>query len=128
MLAIFLYFMENPTYPVEVCQAWVSGGGTTGASFKNSNIITLLRIYHANEHDQFTKVKEEKGWPEAITISGQHVNAFQIRIWARRKAIDDKQGHYALNVTGPILQFYEHYYNARYPLSKSGWWTLHHPA
>lgn len=44
----------------------------------------------------------------------------QIRIWARRKAIDDGQGSYALNVTGPILRFYEHYYNTSYPLSKSG--------
>uniref|UniRef100_A0A672YRJ4 Aminopeptidase n=1 Tax=Sphaeramia orbicularis TaxID=375764 RepID=A0A672YRJ4_9TELE len=35
------------------------------------------------------------------------------------KAIDDRQGEYALNVTGPILHFYEQYYNARYPLSKS---------
>uniref|UniRef100_A0A7N8YCH4 Aminopeptidase n=1 Tax=Mastacembelus armatus TaxID=205130 RepID=A0A7N8YCH4_9TELE len=42
-----------------------------------------------------------------------------IRIWARKKAIDDRQGEYALNVTGPILQFYERYYNAAYPLSKS---------
>lgn len=49
----------------------------------------------------------------------------QIRIWARKKAIDDKQGDYALNVTGPILQFYERYYNATYPLSKSGRSTLH---
>ncbi|KAI9542098.1 hypothetical protein NQZ68_023681 [Dissostichus eleginoides] len=42
-----------------------------------------------------------------------------IRIWARRKAIEDKQGDYALNVTGPILHFYEKYYNTSYPLSKS---------
>lgn len=46
-------------------------------------------------------------------------NNVLIRIWARRKAIDDKQGDYALNVTGPILEFYERYYNAAYPLSKS---------
>lgn len=44
----------------------------------------------------------------------------QIRIWAQRKAIADGQGEYALNVTGPILQFYEKYYNTTYPLSKSG--------
>ncbi|KAE8297384.1 Aminopeptidase N [Larimichthys crocea] len=50
--------------------------------------------------------------------STQHKNLL-IRIWARKKAIDDKQGDYALNVTGPILQFYERYYNATYPLSKS---------
>ncbi|XP_033844898.1 aminopeptidase N-like [Periophthalmus magnuspinnatus] len=42
-----------------------------------------------------------------------------IRIWARRKAIDDGQGDFALNVTGPILEFYERYYNAAYPLGKS---------
>ncbi|XP_041649436.1 aminopeptidase N-like [Cheilinus undulatus] len=42
-----------------------------------------------------------------------------VRIWARKKAIDDGQGEYALKVTGPILQFYEQYYNVPYPLSKS---------
>ncbi|XP_030574026.1 aminopeptidase Ey-like isoform X2 [Archocentrus centrarchus] len=46
-------------------------------------------------------------------------NDLLIRIWARRKAINDGQGSYALNVTGPILKFYEHYYNTSYPLSKS---------
>lgn len=46
-------------------------------------------------------------------------NNLSIRIWARRKAIDARQGEYALNVTGPILHFYEQYYNARYPLSKA---------
>ncbi|AWP19977.1 putative aminopeptidase N-like, partial [Scophthalmus maximus] len=35
------------------------------------------------------------------------------------KAIGKRQGDNALNVTGPILQFYERYYNATYPLSKS---------
>ncbi|XP_067104822.1 aminopeptidase N-like isoform X3 [Osmerus mordax] len=43
----------------------------------------------------------------------------QVRIWARRKAILEGQGQYALQVTGPILTFYETYYNASYPLSKS---------
>ncbi|CAK6976940.1 aminopeptidase N-like [Scomber scombrus] len=52
------------------------------------------------------------------TQSNQHNNLL-IRIWARRKAIEKNQGEYALNVTGPILQFYERYYNATYPLSKS---------
>ncbi|KAM9376138.1 aminopeptidase Ey-like [Pholidichthys leucotaenia] len=42
-----------------------------------------------------------------------------IRIWARRKAIDQGQGNYALNITGPILTFFESYYNISYPLSKS---------
>ncbi|XP_059207862.1 aminopeptidase N-like [Centropristis striata] len=46
-------------------------------------------------------------------------NKLLIRIWARRKAIEERQGDYALNVTGPILEFYERYYNATYPLYKS---------
>ncbi|XP_056137350.1 aminopeptidase N-like isoform X2 [Lampris incognitus] len=42
-----------------------------------------------------------------------------IRIWARRKAIEEEQGNYALNLTGPILDFFQQYYNISYPLSKS---------
>lgn len=52
-------------------------------------------------------------------IQATQNNNLLIRIWARTQAIDDRQGEYALNVTGPILQFYEQYYNATYPLSKS---------
>uniref|UniRef100_A0A8D0AR57 Aminopeptidase n=1 Tax=Sander lucioperca TaxID=283035 RepID=A0A8D0AR57_SANLU len=54
-----------------------------------------------------------------VNIQSTQNSNLLIRIWARRKAIEDRQGDYALNVTGPILQFYEHYYNATYPLSKS---------
>ncbi|XP_010903090.2 aminopeptidase N isoform X1 [Esox lucius] len=42
-----------------------------------------------------------------------------IRIWARRKAIGERHGEYALNLTGPILSFFEVYYNTSYPLAKS---------
>ncbi|NWR52832.1 AMPN Aminopeptidase, partial [Regulus satrapa] len=42
-----------------------------------------------------------------------------IRIWGRPKAIGENQGAYALNVTGPILSFFEDYYNTSYPLPKS---------
>ncbi|XP_062316833.1 aminopeptidase Ey-like [Osmerus eperlanus] len=44
----------------------------------------------------------------------------QIRIWARRSTIAGGQGSYALNLTGPVLSFFEEYYNITYPLSKSG--------
>uniref|UniRef100_A0A672HE55 Aminopeptidase n=1 Tax=Salarias fasciatus TaxID=181472 RepID=A0A672HE55_SALFA len=43
----------------------------------------------------------------------------QIRVWARRRFIERGQGDYALNVTGPILDFFQQYYNISYPLSKS---------
>uniref|UniRef100_A0A671SHJ1 Aminopeptidase n=1 Tax=Sinocyclocheilus anshuiensis TaxID=1608454 RepID=A0A671SHJ1_9TELE len=42
-----------------------------------------------------------------------------VRIWARKKAIEDGQGDYALKITQPILEFFEKYYNTSYPLSKS---------
>nr|XP_061796529.1 aminopeptidase Ey-like [Nerophis lumbriciformis] len=42
-----------------------------------------------------------------------------IRIWARKKALAEGQGDYALNQTGPILAFFEGYYDSSYPLSKS---------
>ncbi|XP_044046036.1 aminopeptidase N-like [Siniperca chuatsi] len=54
-----------------------------------------------------------------VNIQSTQSNSLLVRIWARRKAINDRQGDYALNITGPIFQFYEHYYNATYPLSKS---------
>ncbi|NWR91666.1 AMPN Aminopeptidase, partial [Furnarius figulus] len=42
-----------------------------------------------------------------------------IRIWGRPKAIAEGQGDYALNVTGPILRFFEAHYSTPYPLPKS---------
>ncbi|NWH53108.1 AMPN Aminopeptidase, partial [Fregata magnificens] len=42
-----------------------------------------------------------------------------IRIWGRSKAIAEGQGNYALQVTGPILNFFERHYNTAYPLPKS---------
>ncbi|KAL2093494.1 hypothetical protein ACEWY4_010806 [Coilia grayii] len=43
----------------------------------------------------------------------------EIRIWARKSAISAGHGNYALSVTGPVLNFFEKYYNIPYPLSKS---------
>ncbi|XP_041082703.1 aminopeptidase N-like [Polyodon spathula] len=42
-----------------------------------------------------------------------------IRIWARPEAIAEQQGDYALNITGPILQYFKDYYDIPYPLAKS---------
>lgn len=70
-------------------------------------------------------------WTQSsLQLSGPHAfpsvwliqlfSLFQIRIWARRKAIDEGQGAYALEKTGPILSFFEKYYKIPYPLKKSG--------
>ncbi|KAM6119331.1 aminopeptidase N [Pterocles gutturalis] len=42
-----------------------------------------------------------------------------IRVWGRPEAIAAGQGAYALQVTGPILNFFERHYNTAYPLPKS---------
>ncbi|XP_027882505.1 aminopeptidase N [Xiphophorus couchianus] len=47
------------------------------------------------------------------------IDGVQIRIYARKPAIAAGQGDYALNITGPILKFFEEYYNSTYPLPKS---------
>lgn len=49
-----------------------------------------------------------------------YVLCVQIRIFARKPAIDAGQGDYALNITGKILNFFEDYYGVPYPLPKSG--------
>uniref|UniRef100_A0A3P9JIS9 Aminopeptidase n=1 Tax=Oryzias latipes TaxID=8090 RepID=A0A3P9JIS9_ORYLA len=43
----------------------------------------------------------------------------EIRVWARRKAIQRGMGNYALEKARPILPFYEKYFNTSYPLKKS---------
>ncbi|XP_033823587.1 aminopeptidase N-like [Periophthalmus magnuspinnatus] len=47
------------------------------------------------------------------------IDTVLIRIFARKSAIAAGQGDYALNKTGPILKFFEEYYNSSYPLPKS---------
>ncbi|KAK5620749.1 hypothetical protein CRENBAI_019140 [Crenichthys baileyi] len=47
------------------------------------------------------------------------IDEVQIRIYARKPAIAAGEGDYALRITGPILKFFEEYYNSMYPLPKS---------
>ncbi|XP_051239122.1 aminopeptidase N-like [Dicentrarchus labrax] len=73
---------------------------------------------------RFEPTKKMSTYLLAIIVSEySNISATQgdtlIRIWARRTAIDQGQGNYALNVTGPVLDFFQMYYNISYPLSKS---------
>ncbi|XP_028286018.1 aminopeptidase N-like [Parambassis ranga] len=73
---------------------------------------------------RFQPTKKMSTYLLAIVVSDYtHLTATQddtlIRVWARRKAIEQGQGDYALNVTGPVLDFLQGYYNISYPLSKS---------
>ncbi|XP_067301289.1 aminopeptidase N [Pseudorasbora parva] len=56
---------------------------------------------------------------EFINIQSPREANVLVRIWGRREAIEDGQGDYALNVTFPILNYFENYFNIKYPLSKS---------
>ncbi|KAF5927285.1 aminopeptidase N [Diceros bicornis minor] len=52
-------------------------------------------------------------------VDSRSPNDVLIRIWARPSAIAEGHGDYALNVTGPILNFFASHYNTSYPLDKS---------
>ncbi|XP_072004560.1 aminopeptidase N-like [Engystomops pustulosus] len=55
-----------------------------------------------------------------IVSQFSYVGNERVKIWGRKKAIEvEKQGEYALSVTEKILDFFENYYNASYPLPKS---------
>ncbi len=41
-----------------------------------------------------------------------------VRIWAAKHHIDKRGGAYAAGVAGKILEFYEYYFGAGYPLPK----------
>ncbi|XP_055489140.1 aminopeptidase Q-like isoform X1 [Leucoraja erinacea] len=45
-------------------------------------------------------------------------NGVEIRVWADKEAISKGEAQYAINVLGPILSFFEEYFNVSYPLSK----------
>uniref|UniRef100_A0A4W5MNQ9 Aminopeptidase n=1 Tax=Hucho hucho TaxID=62062 RepID=A0A4W5MNQ9_9TELE len=91
---------------------------------------TTVALSNGMEHGQyfwrtsFDETKKMSTYLLAFIVSDyDYINSTSdnvlIRIYARKKAIADGQGEYALNKTGPILKFFEKYYNATYPLPKS---------
>ncbi|XP_069722798.1 aminopeptidase N [Phaenicophaeus curvirostris] len=86
-------------------QLQVNGESWTVTNFETTpRMSTYLLAFIVSE---FTHVQS--------TTSGNVL----IRIWGRPKAIAEGQGNYALQVTGPILSFFENHYNTPYPLPKS---------
>ncbi|KAM7003468.1 aminopeptidase N-like [Tautogolabrus adspersus] len=88
------------------------------------DIMNFTMDGEAVTRTNFEPTKKMSSYLLAIIVSDYtHIRSTQgdtlIRIWARRKAIEQGQGSYALNVTGPILDFFQSYYNISYPLSKS---------
>ncbi|XP_078070754.1 aminopeptidase Q-like [Mustelus asterias] len=45
-------------------------------------------------------------------------NDIEIRIWADKTSISKGEADYALNITGPILAYFEEYFNLSYPIPK----------
>uniref|UniRef100_A0A8C7KII2 Aminopeptidase n=1 Tax=Oncorhynchus kisutch TaxID=8019 RepID=A0A8C7KII2_ONCKI len=98
--------MEHGQYsPVEVTEVGPKGPVTVWrTSFdKTKKMSTYLLAFIVSDYDYINSTNDN----------------VLIRIYARKKAIADGQGEYALNKTGPILKFFEKYYNATYPLPKS---------
>uniref|UniRef100_A0A3Q1HII7 Aminopeptidase n=1 Tax=Anabas testudineus TaxID=64144 RepID=A0A3Q1HII7_ANATE len=86
--------------------------------------IGTVALSNGNETGQFavTQTKFEptkKMSTYLLAIIVSDYTHLYIRIWGRRAAIEQGQGNYALNVTGPVLDFFQSYYNISYPLSKS---------
>ncbi|XP_034142912.1 aminopeptidase N [Esox lucius] len=83
----------------------VDGQDVTQTSFQATPIMsTYLLAFVVSEFDFIRSPEGEK---------------VLIRIWARKQAIEEGQGDYALEKTGPILEFFEKYYTTDYPLNKS---------
>uniref|UniRef100_A0A672Y9K6 Aminopeptidase n=1 Tax=Sphaeramia orbicularis TaxID=375764 RepID=A0A672Y9K6_9TELE len=83
----------------------IEGQNLTQTSFRPTEVMSsYLLAFVVCEFDYISSVSD---------------TGVLIRIWARRKAIAEGQGNYALNKTGPILSFFEDYYDIPYPLNKS---------
>uniref|UniRef100_A0A3P8Q7G1 Aminopeptidase n=1 Tax=Astatotilapia calliptera TaxID=8154 RepID=A0A3P8Q7G1_ASTCA len=99
--------------------------GTTALS--NGKDIETTEINHDGQDllkTVFERTEKMSTYLLAFIVSdydsiGNSIDGVEIRIFARRSAIAAGQGQYALNKTGPILKFFEQYYNATYPLPKS---------
>uniref|UniRef100_A0A673LUG0 Aminopeptidase n=1 Tax=Sinocyclocheilus rhinocerous TaxID=307959 RepID=A0A673LUG0_9TELE len=93
---------------------------TTALSNKTENVIVDET---AVTRTIFGPTKKMSTYLVAFVVSDfKYISAKDkkgVRIWARKKAIEDGQGDYALKITQPILEFFEKYYNTSYPLSKS---------
>uniref|UniRef100_A0A8C1HTT0 Aminopeptidase n=1 Tax=Cyprinus carpio carpio TaxID=630221 RepID=A0A8C1HTT0_CYPCA len=101
-------------------------------ALSNGVVIGKLTLYSVQEQCWVTALKVTTFAPTevmstyllAFIVSDfvfieQNIENLQIRIFARQEAINAGQGQYALSVTGPILKFFEKYYNVPYPLPKS---------
>lgn len=69
----------------------------------------------------FNKTPKMSTYLVAFIVSEyRSVGDEKVTIWGRKKAVEDqKQAEYALNVSKPILEFFEQYYRVPYPLPKS---------
>ncbi|NXS50831.1 AMPN Aminopeptidase, partial [Balaeniceps rex] len=113
-------------------------------AMKATFTVTLI---HPSDHVAISNMPPNSTWQQEINGKKWNVTKFQttpkmstyllafivsqftyvhnnsgkvlIRIWGRPKAISEGQGDYALQVTGPILTFFEKHYNTLYPLPKA---------
>ncbi|XP_049578753.1 aminopeptidase N-like [Syngnathus scovelli] len=111
MKAVFNITLIHPPQTVAL-----SNGNETEAVNTTIDGIAVTRT-------RFEPTKKMSTYLLAIVISDYtHVNSVQddilLRVWARRKSMEQGQGNYALNVTGPVLEFLQFYYNISYPLRK----------
>ncbi|XP_056427954.1 aminopeptidase N-like isoform X2 [Hyla sarda] len=93
-------------------------------ALSNMNVLAVTTEQWENEEWNITKFEKSpkmSTYLVAFVVSQfKHVGDNVVKIWGRKKAIEDEnQGEYALNITRPILEFFEEYYQEPYPLPKS---------
>ncbi|XP_044135447.1 aminopeptidase N-like [Bufo gargarizans] len=93
-------------------------------ALSNMNALTVTTEQWNNEQwnvTNFEKSPKMSTYLVAFIVSQfKAIGDSRVKIWGRKTAIEDEnQGEYALNVTRPILEFFENYYGVPYPLPKS---------
>ncbi|XP_012723064.2 aminopeptidase N [Fundulus heteroclitus] len=113
--ALKAYFFITLIHELETVA--LSNGRETGTTTVTLDGQTVLKT-------EFERTEKMSTYLLAFIVSdyghiSSTIDKVNIRIFARKPAIAAGQGDYALNITGPILKFFENYYNSTYPLPKS---------
>uniref|UniRef100_A0A3B1ID17 Aminopeptidase n=1 Tax=Astyanax mexicanus TaxID=7994 RepID=A0A3B1ID17_ASTMX len=102
MKAVFHMTLIHPSGTVAL------SNGTKTITLRNQNVLQT----------KFKPTLKMSTYLVAFVVS-EYSSIRTVRIWARRTAIEAGHGDYALSITGRILDFFQSYYNSKYPLPKS---------
>uniref|UniRef100_A0A3Q2Y010 Aminopeptidase n=1 Tax=Hippocampus comes TaxID=109280 RepID=A0A3Q2Y010_HIPCM len=113
---------DEPAMKAVFNMTLIHSPGTTALSNGDKTVNTTIDGI-AVTRTTFEPTKKMSTYLLAIVISDYtHLTDTQgdilLRIWARKKALEQGQGSYARSVTRPVLEFLQFYSNISYPLRK----------